>query len=39
MGRPSRIGASAEKKDGKVVRVSVGGPTVIVGEGAMTVSI
>ena len=39
MGRPSRISASAEKRDGKVTRVSVGGPTVIVGEGLMMVSI
>lgn len=36
MGRPSRLEASAEKVGGKVVRVAVGGPTVIVGEGTMT---
>lgn len=36
MGRPSRIEASAEKKNGKLIRVAVGGPTVIVGEGLMT---
>jgi trans-2,3-dihydro-3-hydroxyanthranilate isomerase len=35
MGRPSLIEASAEKRDGRVVRVRVGGGTVIVGEGTM----
>jgi trans-2,3-dihydro-3-hydroxyanthranilate isomerase len=39
MGRASRIQASAKKTDGKVTRASVGGPTIIVGEGVMTVSI
>jgi trans-2,3-dihydro-3-hydroxyanthranilate isomerase len=36
MGRPSLILASAEKRDGKVLRVRVGGTTVIVGDGHMT---
>lgn len=36
MGRPSRIEARAEKKNGKLVSVDVGGATVIVGEGSMT---
>jgi len=39
MGRPSRIVASARKEGGKLVSIDVGGPTVIVGEGAMTASI
>jgi len=37
MGRPSLIEIAAEKRDGRVVRVRVGGSTVITGEGAMIV--
>jgi trans-2,3-dihydro-3-hydroxyanthranilate isomerase len=37
MGRPSRIEASAEKRGGKVVRIKVGGATVISAEGTMEV--
>jgi trans-2,3-dihydro-3-hydroxyanthranilate isomerase len=37
MGRPSVIEASAEKREGGVLRAMVGGPTVIVAEGEMTV--
>ncbi len=37
MGRPSFIEASAEKRPGKTARVRVGGATVLVGEGTMTV--
>ena len=37
MGRPSVLEASAEKRAGKVVRVKVGGATVITGEGTMNV--
>jgi trans-2,3-dihydro-3-hydroxyanthranilate isomerase len=37
MGRPSRLEASAEKLRGRPVRVKVGGATVLVGEGSMTV--
>ena len=37
MGRPSRIEASAEKRAGRVVRIKVGGATVLVAEGTMTV--
>ena len=37
MGRPSHIEAAAEKRDGRVNRMQVGGSTVVVGEGAMTV--
>ncbi len=37
MGRPSRIEAAAEKRDGHVTRVQVGGSTVVVGEGSMTI--
>ncbi len=37
MGRPSRIEASAEKRAGRVVRIKVGGATVIAGEGTMSV--
>lgn len=37
MGRPSFIEASAEKRPGRSVRVKVGGATVLVGEGTMTV--
>jgi trans-2,3-dihydro-3-hydroxyanthranilate isomerase len=37
MGRPSLIEASAEKRDGSVAKVNVGGSTVIVGEGSMNV--
>jgi len=36
MGRPSLIEASAEKRQGRVVNVKVGGATVLVGEGHMT---
>ena len=35
MGRPSRLEARAEKRDGRVVRVKVGGTTVITAEGTM----
>jgi len=37
MGRPSLIETAAEKRDGRVTRIQVGGSTVVVGEGAMTV--
>jgi len=37
MGRPSRIEASAEKRDGRVVRVRIGGATRIAAEGEMEV--
>jgi trans-2,3-dihydro-3-hydroxyanthranilate isomerase len=37
MGRPSLLEASAEKRGGKVVRIKVGGATVITGEGSMNV--
>jgi trans-2,3-dihydro-3-hydroxyanthranilate isomerase len=37
MGRPSRLEAIAEKRDGKVVRIKVGGATVIGAEGTMDV--
>jgi trans-2,3-dihydro-3-hydroxyanthranilate isomerase len=37
MGRPSYIEASAEKLDGQVVCVHIGGSTAIVGEGTITV--
>lgn len=37
MGRPSFIEASAEKRPGRSARVKVGGATVLVGEGTMTV--
>jgi trans-2,3-dihydro-3-hydroxyanthranilate isomerase len=37
MGRPSRIEASAEKRAGQVVRIKVGGATVITAEGTMNV--
>jgi trans-2,3-dihydro-3-hydroxyanthranilate isomerase len=37
MGRPSFIEASAEKRRGRPARVKVGGATVLVGEGIMTV--
>lgn len=37
MGRPSRIEASAEKRDGKVVRVRIGGATRIAAEGEMEI--
>lgn len=33
MGRPSKLEATAEKRDGRVVRVKVGGATVIAAEG------
>ena len=35
MGRPSRLEAIAEKRDGKVVRIKVGGRSVIVAEGSI----
>ena len=37
MGRPSRLEAIAEKRDGKVVRIKVGGSTVIGAEGTIEV--
>lgn len=37
MGRPSRIEASAEKRDGRVIRIRIGGATCIVAEGEMDV--
>ena len=37
MGRPSFIEASAEKRNGRTVKVKVGGATVLMGEGTMTV--
>jgi len=37
MGRPSRLEVSAEKRDGRTFKVTVGGETVLVGEGSMTV--
>jgi len=37
MGRPSRIEVSAEKREGRVVRVRVGGASCIVAEGEMEV--
>jgi len=37
MGRPSLLEASAEKRRGRTVAVMVGGPTVLVGKGSMTV--
>lgn len=37
MGRPSLIEASAEKRQGRTVEVKVGGSTVLVGEGSMTI--
>jgi trans-2,3-dihydro-3-hydroxyanthranilate isomerase len=37
MGRPSRIEASAEKRGGRVVRIKVGGATMISAEGTMNV--
>jgi trans-2,3-dihydro-3-hydroxyanthranilate isomerase len=37
MGRPSLIEASVERSDGRTVKVKVGGSTVLVGEGSMTV--
>lgn len=37
MGRPSSIEASAEKRQGRTVNVKVGGSTVLVGEGSVTV--
>ena len=37
MGRPSRLEAIAEKRDGKVVRIKVGGATVIGAEGTLEV--
>jgi trans-2,3-dihydro-3-hydroxyanthranilate isomerase len=38
MGRPSRLEAIAEKRDGRVVRIKVGGATVIGAEGTMDVA-
>jgi trans-2,3-dihydro-3-hydroxyanthranilate isomerase len=37
MGRPSKLEASAEKRGGRVVRVKVGGATVLSAEGEMNV--
>ena len=37
MGRPSRIEAGAEKRDGRVTRITVAGATCIVAEGEMEV--
>jgi trans-2,3-dihydro-3-hydroxyanthranilate isomerase len=37
MGRPSRLEAIAEKRDGRVVRIKVGGATVIGAEGTIEV--
>jgi len=37
MGRPSRIEISADKQNGRTVRVRVGGSTVVTGEGSMIV--
>jgi len=37
MGRPSLIEASAEKREGRTTTIKVGGSTVLVGEGSMTV--
>ena len=37
MGRPSRLEAAAEKRGGRVVRIKVGGGTVITAEGTMEV--
>lgn len=37
MGRPSRLEATAEKSGGRVVRVKVGGATVVAAEGTMSV--
>jgi trans-2,3-dihydro-3-hydroxyanthranilate isomerase len=37
MGRPSRLEVSADRRGGRAVRVMVGGATVLVGEGSMTV--
>ena len=37
MGRPSRVAATAEKRGGAVVRVSVGGSCVAVMQGTFTV--
>ena len=37
MGRPSRLEAIAEKRDGRVVRIKVGGATVIGAEGTINV--
>ena len=37
MGRPSKLEASAEKRGGRIVRIKVGGATVITGEGTMDV--
>jgi|tagenome__1003787_1003787.scaffolds.fasta_scaffold20773606_2 trans-2,3-dihydro-3-hydroxyanthranilate isomerase len=39
MGRPSRLEAIAEKRDGKVVRIKVGGKTVIGAEGTIEVPV
>jgi trans-2,3-dihydro-3-hydroxyanthranilate isomerase len=37
MGRPSIIDISADKRDGRVIRVRVGGSTVMTGEGTISV--
>jgi trans-2,3-dihydro-3-hydroxyanthranilate isomerase len=39
MGRPSVLSASAEKRAGKVVSVSVGGATVVVGQGTISAAV
>jgi trans-2,3-dihydro-3-hydroxyanthranilate isomerase len=38
MGRPSMLDAEADKKGGKVVATRVGGPTVVMTEGILTLS-
>ena len=37
MGRPSYIEASADKEDGRVMRIHIAGATTIVAQGVMTV--
>ena len=37
MGRPSIIDISADKRDGRIIRVRVGGSTVMTGEGTISV--
>ena len=37
MGRPSILDISADKRDGRTIRVRVGGNTVVTGEGSITV--
>ena len=36
MGRPSVLEAAAEKREGRIVNVKVGGSTVLIGEGSIT---